>query len=124
MSTIATTNSISPTDRPTAGRTLRPLAHAAAGLTLVALAWVIPTPASASQDSGFETGRTAVSHAAPVTVARIGTQIVRCDTGEGNLGGAGATAPLTLPVVSSCAPTNVDTVAPASVRRLEHDPLR
>jgi len=64
--------------------------------------------------------------AAPSAVSRIGTQVVRCDSGEGNLGGAGTPAPATLPSITTCTPASwtVPAVSAAVARQLEHDPLR
>ena len=99
---------------------------AAAGATGLVLACATQLPASAHPDNGsIDTGSSALWHAAPA-VARVGGFIVRCDTGEGNLGGAGALPPLTLPEVTTCNPGR-PAEAPASAqqaRRLEHDPLR
>lgn len=98
----------------------------AAGATGLVLACAIQLPASALPDAGsIDTGSSAPRHAAPA-IARIGGLIVRCDTGEGNLGGAGALAPLTLAEVTTCSPARP---TPASAlaqqaRQLEHDPLR
>jgi len=91
---------------PSRGRLVR---TSAACLAAVALCCATTMSAAARPDAGIDTGS---SHPAPaprpvvsrLTVERIGTQIVRCDTGEGNLGGAGAPAPLTLPEVISCTP--------------------
>lgn len=96
-----------------------------AGLTALALASASAPPASARQDFGIDTGTTISGHPARLTLARIGGQIVRCDTGEGNLGGAGAEAPLTLPAVTTCNPsTPAGPGSAAQARQLEHDPLR
>lgn len=62
--------------------------------------------------------------AAPAAVSRVGTQLVRCDTGEGNLAGAGKTAPTSLPQVTTCARTNHPAPAATAAHQLEHDPLR
>lgn len=96
-----------------------------AGLTALALGCAGATPASARQDPGIDTGTTISGYPARLTLARIGGQIVRCDTGEGNLGGAGTEAPLTLPAVTTCNPSNPGEPATAAqARQLEHDPLR
>jgi hypothetical protein len=96
---------------------------AAAGTVGLMLACATQLPASAQPDPGIDTGSSVPASAAPA-VARIGGQIVRCDTGEGNLGGSEARAPLTLPEVTTCShgtPLH-SPVGPAPERR--HDPLR
>jgi hypothetical protein len=99
---------------------------AAAGATGLVMACATQLPAFAHPDTGsIDTGSSAPWRAAPA-VARIGGLIVRCDTGEGNLGGAGVLPPLTLPEVTTCNPGR-PSPAPASAyqaRQLEHDPLR
>jgi len=114
------------TTQRTERRTLRSLTPAtAAGLTAFALTCASATPTSARQDLGIGTGWAAAWQAAPVTVARIDNQIIRCDTGEGNLGGAGARAPLTLPSVTTCSPsTAIASPSAEQARQLERDPLR
>lgn len=109
---------------PDRRRSRGPLALAAATcLTGLVLSAATAGSASAHPDAGFDTGSTRVSTTAP-TVARIGDQIVRCDTGEGNLSGAGALAPLTLTDITTCSPVTPTPPSAAQARRLEHDPLR
>lgn len=66
--------------------------------------------------------------AAPAAVARVGTQLVRCDTGEGNLAGQGMPAPTTLPQVTTCAlaraGSSAAAMSAASAHQLERDLLR
>lgn len=49
----------------------------------------VATPATARPEAGPRPGQPVESVAAPLSVGRIGRQIVRCDSGEGNLSGAG-----------------------------------
>jgi hypothetical protein len=96
---------------------------AAAGVTGLVLVGSTAGDASARPESGIDTRSTTVLTTAP-TVARIGAQIVRCDTGEGNLSGAGALAPLTLSDITTCSPASPAPPSAAEARQLEHDPLR
>ena len=94
-------------------------------LTGLALSGVA-TPATARPEVGPHPDQPQTFPAAPPSVGRIGRQIVRCDTGEGNLGGAGVTAPATLPNITTCVPASwvVPAVSAAAARQLEHDLLR
>lgn len=110
-----------------AGATRRPRGRlalaAAAGITGLVLTCTAAGVASARPDSGIDTSPTSVSATVPA-VGRIGAQIVRCDTGEGNLSGAGALAPRTLPDITTCSPATPTPPSAAQARQLEHDPLR
>jgi hypothetical protein len=125
MNATLETDGTATTTRRTARRTRRPLTLlTAAGVAALALTCSSGTPALARQGVGSEPG-SAAWQPAPVTVARIDRQVIRCDTGEGNLGGAGARAPLTLPFVATCNPSApVAQASAAQARQLEHDLLR
>jgi hypothetical protein len=102
--TTESTSLLAASTRATAPARGRLVRTSAACLAAVALGC-----ASARPNAGIDTGSSHPASAprpvvSSLTIARIGTQIVRCDTGEGNLGGAGAAAPLTLPEVTSCTP--------------------
>jgi hypothetical protein len=110
--------------------TARTLTVATATLTLSIAAAL---PALARQDPGVDavpaTRPAAYQREAPAALGRIGTQVVRCDTGEGNLSGAGAPAPWTLPTITSCSPITPITpveppMSPAKARQLAHELVR
>ncbi|QGN58551.1 hypothetical protein [Nostocoides sp. HKS02] len=115
--------------RPRLDRTWRSTTlSAAALLTGLALAAAPAISASARPDKGAAE-RPIPARVVPVSVGRIGGQVVRCNDHEGELGGAGAKAPLTLPAITTCATPNAATptatpVKPAWVRQLEHELLR
>jgi hypothetical protein len=96
---------------------------AAAGITGLVLTGATAAVASGRPDSGIDTRSSTVSTTVPI-IARIGAQIVRCDTGEGNLSGAGALAPLTLSDITTCSQAIPTSSSAAQARQLEHDPLR
>ena len=94
------------------------------GLLGLTLATIMQTSAWARPDSGIDTRYSATVTSAPA-VARVGDQIVRCETGEGNLSGAGVPAPLTLTDVTSCRPgATASNSSAGRARQLEHDPMR
>lgn len=129
MSTQTTTDRRTSTSRRTA---VSATAVIAAAMTIAAAA----APASARPYDGpfpnpakHPIAAWDTTWAAPAAVSRVGTQVVRCDTGEGNLGGAGRAAPTTLPQVTTCARATgpSSTPAPASAamaHQLERDLLR
>ena len=96
---------------------------AAAGIAGLVVAGSTAADATARPESGIDTRSVTLPTTVPA-VARIGAQIVRCDTGEGNLSGAGALAPLTLTDIITCRRNSPTLPSAAQARQLEHDPLR
>ena len=96
---------------------------AAAGIAGLVVAGSTVADASARPESGIDSRSITLPTTVPA-VARIGAQIVRCNTGEGNLSGAGALAPLTLTDIITCRLNSPSLPSAAQARQLEHDPLR